>query len=124
MIDSHCHLTDPALGSQLAGVMERAAAAGVGRMVTIGTKLPDARLCLQLCRSQPNVRCAVGLHPNYVTDAELATLGAFEGLHDDPAVVAVGEIGLDYFHEAAPRALQRVALERQLPMATRPDRPV
>lgn len=117
MIDSHCHLTDPRLGSQLAGVLQRAAAAGVERMVTIGTNLTDSRECVTLCRTVAAARCAIGLHPNYVTEAELETVGAFRDLAADPAVVALGEMGLDYFHETAPKALQQVAFERQLQTA-------
>jgi len=74
VIDTHCHLTDPRLASQVDAVLFRAAAAGVTRCVTIATGLDDARACLDVCRGRPNVRCAVGVHPAYVDRVEPADL--------------------------------------------------
>lgn len=65
MIDSHCHLTDPRLLDQLDDVLTRAAAAGVHQIVTIGTDPDDAADAISLCHMSPNLRCAIGIHPNY-----------------------------------------------------------
>lgn len=124
MIDSHCHLTDPRLGDQLADVLSRARAAGVARMVTIGTDVADAERCIQLCRRHENVRCAVGIHPNYTHEADLSDLPRLRELQSDSAVLALGEMGLDYHHKFSPRQRQLSFFEPQLQMATELGRPV
>src|SRR5437660_7455245 len=65
MIDSHCHLTYEPLAKQLDDVLKRAAAAGVHRMITIGTDLADAQRAVELCRQHENIRCAIGIHPHH-----------------------------------------------------------
>ena len=124
MIDSHCHLTDPRLGEQLDVVLGRARAAGVGRMITIGTDVADAERCIALCRRHANVRCAVGIHPNYTHEADLNDLPRLRALQADPSVLALGEMGLDYFHKFAGRARQLAFFEPQLQMAADLGRPV
>ena len=124
MIDTHCHLTDPRLGDQLDDVLARAAAAGVSRMVTIGTELADDVAVIQLCRGRSNLRCAIGVHPNYTAHADPAALPQLRGLQADPAVVALGEMGLDYFHHDSPPDRQRAFFEPQLQMAVDLGRPV
>src|SRR5260221_10649113 len=113
MIDTHCHLTDPRLLEQLDEVFERARVAGVGRMITIGTDLADDRAAVALCRGRPNLRCAVGIHPNYTQDATLADVALLRELQADAAVVGVGGGGGYYFHKVARRAHQRDLFERQ-----------
>jgi TatD DNase family protein len=124
VIDSHCHLTDPRLQSQLAGVLARAAAAGIERMITIGTSLADDEAAIALCRTLPNVRCAIGVHPNYTHEADLNDLPRLRDLQSDPSVVALGEMGLDYFHTYAPRERQLQFFEPQLQLAQELNRPV
>ena len=124
MIDTHCHLTDPRLDAQLAGVLARAAANGVTRMITIGTDLDDARRAIALCRRVPCIRCAVGVHPNHSQDVELADLPALREIQADPSVLALGEMGLDYFHQHASREKQHKVFEFQLALATELGRPV
>src|SRR5205085_216825 len=124
VIDSHCHLTDPRLHSQLADVLARAAAAGVTRMITIGTSIADDEAAIALCRTLPNVRCAIGVHPNYTHEADLADLPRLRELQTDASVVALGEMGLDYFHKYAPRERQLKFFESQLSLAQDLSRPV
>jgi TatD DNase family protein len=124
MIDSHCHLTDPRLHAQLDDVLARAAAAGIERMITIGTCLADDEAVVALCRTLPNVRCAIGVHPNYTHEADLNDLPRLRELQSDPAVVALGEMGLDYFHKYAPRERQLQFFEPQLQLAQELNRPV
>jgi TatD DNase family protein len=124
MIDTHCHLTDPRLESQLAGVLARAAANGVTRMITIGTDLDDARQAIALCRRMPYVRCAVGVHPNYSQNVQMQDLPMLREIQADPAVLALGEMGLDYFHEHAARDRQHQVFDFQLALATELGRPV
>ena len=124
MIDSHCHLTDPRLYSQLDAVLARAAAAGVTRMITIGTDLADAEAAIALCGRHANVRCAVGVHPNYTHEADLTDVPRLRELQSDPTVVALGEMGLDYHHKFAPRPRQLAFFEAQLQLAKELNRPV
>lgn len=124
MIDTHCHLTDPRLFAQLDAVIDRARAAGVTRMITIGTSIEDDRAAVTLCRGRDNLRCVVGIHPNYTQDATLDDVPALHPLQADPSVVALGEMGLDYFHKFADRDHQARMFEGQLALAAEVNRPV
>ena len=124
MIDTHCHLTDPRLGDQLDAVLFRAAAAGVVRCVTISTDVADARAAVAACRGRDRVRCAVGVHPTYVAQVDPAELPALRQIQADPAVVAVGEVGLDYHDGTEHRDRQIAFFEYQLDLAADVGRPV
>jgi TatD DNase family protein len=124
MIDSHCHLTDPRLGEQLDSVLRRAEEAGVSRMITIGTDIDDALKCIELCRSLDNVRCAIGVHPNYCGQVSEEDPPRLRDIQSDPSVVALGEMGLDYHHHFAPVQRQREVFEFQLQLARELKRPV
>jgi TatD DNase family protein len=124
MIDTHCHLTDPRLSGQLEDVIERARVAGVARMITVGTDLADDRAAIALCRGRANVRCAVGIHPNYTQHATLADVPVLRELQKDGSVLALGEMGLDYFHQFADRVHQARLFEAQLALAAEVSRPV
>ena len=124
MIDSHCHLTDPRLESQLDDVLARAAAAGITRMITIGTDIEDDRRAVALCQGRDNLRCAVGIHPNYTHEADLEDLPFLRDVQSAPAVVALGEMGLDYHHKFSPRQRQLSFFEPQMALAAELNRPV
>jgi TatD DNase family protein len=124
MIDTHCHLTDPRLLSQLDDVLARAAAAGIERMITIGTDVADDAAAIALCQGRPQLRCAVGVHPNYTHEAALQDLAKLRELQADPSVVALGEMGLDYHHAFSTKAHQLSYFEPQLQMATAVGKPV
>jgi TatD DNase family protein len=124
MIDTHCHLTDPRLEEQLPSVLSRAAAAGVGRMISIGTGLEDDLAVIALCAKLSNVRCAIGVHPNYTAEVELSDLPRLREMAADPSVLALGEMGLDYHYDRAPRDKQKAFFEFQLQLATEVNRPV
>ena len=124
MIDSHCHLTDPRLLDQLPEVLTRAAKVGVNRVVTIGTDLEDDAACIKLCAMNPNVRCVIGVHPNYCAEVSVEQLDQLCDLQGDASVVALGEMGLDYFHNNAPREHQKKIFERELEIAAEFNMPV
>jgi len=124
VIDSHCHLTDPRLLEQLDTVLVRAAEAGVVRMISIGTNIADDRAAIELCRNRSNLRCAIGIHPNYCHEAKFDEVATLRELQRDPSVVALGEMGLDYFHKLADRATQVKFFEAQLALAQALNRPV
>lgn len=124
MIDTHCHLTDPRLLDQLPAVLERANLAGVTRIITIGTDIEDDRAAIEVCKGRENLRCVIGIHPNYSHEAQKEHLAQLRELQNDQAVVALGEMGLDYFHNFADRNRQREFFEAQLQMARELNRPV
>lgn len=124
MIDTHCHLTDERLLSQLENVLERARAAGVVRMITIGTDLADDRAAIALCKGRQNLRCVVGIHPNYTQNATVEQVQDLLELQQDRTVVALGEMGLDYFHKFADRGHQARMFEAQMALAESTGRPV
>ena len=124
MIDSHCHLTDPRLREQLDDVLRRAGEAAVSRMITIGTDIGDDREAIALCRGRDNLRCSIGIHPNYCHEARPDDVAALRELQADSSVVALGEMGLDYHYDFADRATQRRYFEAQLALADELRRPV
>ncbi len=106
LVDSHCHLDFPDFADDLAGIVARAEASGVGRMVTISTrvrKLPDL---LAIAERFPNVYCSVGTHPHHADEEDGITTDELVKLAQHPKVVAFGEAGLDYFYEHGSRDAQ------------------
>jgi TatD DNase family protein len=124
MVDTHCHLTDPRIYEQLQDVLSRAAAAGVSRMVTIGTHPSDWPGTLQVASEYSHIRCALGVHPNYCHESELADVEKLREMQTNPNVVALGEMGLDYHHKFAPRARQAEFFRAQLTLASDLDQHV
>lgn len=117
MIETHCHLTDPVLGNQLADVLARAKAAGVTQLVTIATSINDSHAAVALANRHGHLGCTVGIHPNHSATAAAEDVRDLAGLVDQPAVVAVGECGLDYFHSHADRKHQATVFIAQLELA-------
>jgi TatD DNase family protein len=106
LIDSHCHL-DYFTEAERPDVVARAAAAGVGEMVTIGTTLTQSRELTVLAQAQPNVWCTVGVHPHHAGEAAIPTPEAIAAMTGHPKVIGIGESGLDYFYDRAPRDVQQ-----------------
>jgi TatD DNase family protein len=107
LIDSHCHLNYPALAKQRDDVLGRARGAGVMRMLTACTTLKSFAECRDIASAYDDVFCSVGVHPHHCAeDGERVTAKDLIKLADDPNVVAVGETGLDYFYDYAPREEQ------------------
>ena len=125
-VDAHCHLDDVGGGEEavLRAVIERARAAGVERMVTIGSDLATSRAAAGIAAAHEGVWAAVGVHPHDATTLTDAALDELEVLASDPKVVAIGEIGLDYFRDLSPRHVQQEAFRRQLALARRLGAPV
>ncbi len=116
LIDTHCHLADPAYSLDRQEVLERAWAAGLVRVIVIGESQPAAEIALELVAQEPRLAMAAGIHPHDAIgwDASEAWLRQFVM---DPRVVAVGETGLDYHYDHSPRTDQRRAFEAQLALA-------
>jgi TatD DNase family protein len=112
--DSHCHL--PA-GQDATEQVEAARAAGVGRMVDVGTELAHSRQAIDVARAHEGVWATVGVHPHDATDG----LEGIAELLAEPEVVAVGECGLDYHYDHSPRDTQRVVFASQIGLALEHD---
>ncbi len=110
--DSHCHIPYQGVGTD---VIAEAQAAGVSRMITVGTDAAQSRAAIETARAHDGVWATVGLHPHDAKDG----VDVIDGLlaAPDPVVVAVGECGLDYFYEHSPRAAQRTAFAAQIALA-------
>ena len=105
LIDSHCHLdyfTD-----DLDTILSRAAEAGVGELVTIGTTFEQSKTIRALAEAHSNVWCTIGVHPQSAAKSPVPTPEALVALADHPKVVGIGESGLDYFYDSAPKDVQQ-----------------
>ena len=122
MIDSHCHLD--ACEPPVAELVGRARAAGVGRLATVGTDGPSIRHALTAAEDHDEVVAIVGRHPHETTAFDDVSLEEIERAAAHPHARAIGETGLDYYRDHAPRADQRRAFEAQLELAARLQLPV
>jgi TatD DNase family protein len=113
LIDSHCHL-DYFQGDDLQAVLARAAEAGVGEMVTIGTRLSRSDEMRALVDAHPNVWCTVGIHPHNAGEGEVPTPEAIVAETHHPKVIGIGESGLDYFYDKAPRDRQQAGFRAHI----------
>jgi TatD DNase family protein len=121
VIDTHAHLG--ALGDADDAV-ERAAEAGVTRILTVGTDVADCRLALSLAERHDGVFAILGIHPHEAGSAAADDVGALRDLFAHPKAVAVGETGLDWFRDYAPRDAQRQLFAAELELATELGKPV
>jgi TatD DNase family protein len=125
LFDTHAHLHFPDLVEDLDGVLERARAAGVTGVVTIGTDRETNPAAVALAERLDSVHATVGIHPHDAAEATPADFEAMERLARGSAkVVALGEMGLDFFRNLSPPDVQAAVFRRQLDMARRLGRPV
>jgi len=122
VIDTHAHLDG--CDEAAAFLVERARAVGVTRIVTIGTGIPSCHAALAIAGSEQGVFAALGIDPHQAGGPEGARVDELVELLEHPRAVAVGETGLDYFHDLAPRPVQRELFERQLEIASEAGLPV
>jgi TatD DNase family protein len=105
LIDSHCHLDFSDFTADRDAVVQRARAAGVERMISISTRIEKFAEIAALADAYPEVFCTVGEHPENVHAAPEADLDRIIALAAHPKCVGIGEAGLDYHHDGAPREL-------------------
>src|SRR5687767_336689 len=106
LVDSHCHLDFPELSAELDEVVGRARRAGVGLMITIGTKLTEFERVRAIAERYDDIYCTVGIHPHEAGVEPEADAERLAKLAEHPKVVAVGETGLDYYYDHSPRDAQ------------------
>ena len=114
LIDSHCHLDFEALSADLDGVLARAAAVGVTGMVTISTRVENFSTYAGIAERYPNVWCSVGTHPHNADQELHIQTDDLVRLSAHPRCIAIGEAGLDYFYDNAPREAQATGLRRHI----------
>jgi TatD DNase family protein len=108
LIDSHCHLDFPDFAADLDAIVARAAAAGIGRMVTISTRVRRLGELIAIAERFPNVYCSVGTHPHHADEEDGIAPDELIELTGHSKVVALGEAGLDYFYDnSSPEAQAR-----------------
>jgi TatD DNase family protein len=108
LVDSHCHLDFPDFADDLDAIVARAAAAGIGRIVTISTRVRKLRALLDIVERYPNVYCSVGTHPHHADEEDGISVNELVELTNHSKVVALGEAGLDYFYQhGSPLAQER-----------------
>src|SRR5258708_16911523 len=124
LVDSHCHLDFPELRADLAGVMARMSQKGGTRALTISTTLETFPAVRDVARSQPNVWCSAGVHPDERRDGREVGADELVAMADDPKVVAIGETGLDYFRVAGDTEWQRERFRTHIRAARRAAKPL
>lgn len=123
-IDTHCHLNFHQFDADRDAVVQRALEVGVEIIVNPAVDLATSRQAIELAERYPGVYAQVGVHPNDSADFSAETVTELAEMARHPKVVAIGEIGLDYYWERVPHAQQWAAFEAQLDLAARLDLPV
>jgi TatD DNase family protein len=126
LVDTHCHLDDPKFEEDREEVIDRALAAGVRRMMAIGTGNgpPDLETAIRLADRYLFMYATIGVHPHDASKATPETFVRLRGLAAHPKVLAIGEIGLDYHYDFSPRDVQRSVFEAQLALAAEVRKPI
>ena len=117
LIDSHCHLDFPDLEAGREDLIARAAEAGVALMVTISTRVRRFDQIKAIAEAYPNVFCSVGTHPHNAGEEDGIPAAEIIALAEHPKVVAIGEAGLDYFYDKAPRDAQAAGFRTHIAAA-------
>jgi len=124
LIDTHCHLFYKDLKNDLDNVLNRANELGVNRFITIGTNLDDSKECLALAETNENIYASAGVHPHDAKDTPEDYLDQIAELMKSPNMVAIGEMGLDYFRNISDPKIQLNIFREQLALAEQLQKPV
>ncbi len=122
--DTHSHIQDPKLIADFAGVLDRATAEGLAGIALCGYDAPSNTQALELAARSPLLFPTVGFHPHEADEVTSAMLAELETLVSQPEVVAVGEIGLDFYRNLSSEKAQRELLDNQLAIALAAGKPV
>ena len=120
LVDTHCHIHEENYPLDVGDVLKRAHAAGVGQMICVGTSVQSSKEASAFAAQHDGVFASIGVHPHDTKDG----LKGLSELSTKPNVVAVGEIGLDYFYTHSPREVQIQALEEQIDLAVKHNLPI
>lgn len=124
LIDSHAHIDDEKFQDDLADVVARAQANGIGRIINVGACMQSSARSIELAETYDMIMAAVGIHPHDAAQAKPADYDQLAAWLEHPKVVANGEIGLDYYYDFSPRDIQQLVFVRQLDVARQCHKPV
>jgi TatD DNase family protein len=124
LVDTHCHLDFDSFSGDLDKVLDRARDAGLDRILNPAIDLDSSKTIVALAEAHREVYAAVGVHPNSALSWDGSSIKELKRLAGTPKVIAIGEIGLDYYRDRAPRDLQRVVFRNQLELAAEFELPV
>jgi TatD DNase family protein len=117
LVDSHCHLDFPDFDADRDAIVERARSAGVGTMVTISTRVKRFAELKAITSRYKRIYCSIGTHPHHADEELDVTAEDLARIAEDPMVVAIGEAGLDYHYDNAPREAQEEGFRRHIAAA-------
>jgi TatD DNase family protein len=123
-IETHAHLDSRRFDADRDETICRAMNQGIGQILTVGANLPSSRAAVKLAERYPRIYATVGVHPHDAVSVGAATIDALRDLACHPEVVAIGEIGLDFYRDYAPRDVQISAFKGQLALAAELSKPV
>ena len=124
LFDTHAHYDDEAFDADRDALLTALPDCGVGLVIDPGCDLTSSRRAVELAAAYPHVYAAVGIHPENCGGCTDDDLAALRPLAQQPKVVAIGEIGLDYYYDLSPREIQKTVFERQLDLAYELKKPV
>lgn len=124
LADTHCHLTLPDFRADREDVLRRARSQGVERIVVPGIDADSSRRSVEFSEAHAGVFAAVGFHPHHASKWSASARTALRSLARSERVVAIGEVGLDYYRDLSPRVVQRRAFRDQLDLASELGLPV
>ncbi len=122
--DTHCHLNLTSFQDDLAGTLDRAWEQGIERIMIPGIDIETSLFAVKLAEQHPNLFASVGVHPGDAQTWKEDSLAIIKDLTQHPKVVAIGEIGLDYYRDRSPRPIQREIFRTQLELAGETGLPV
>ena len=124
LVDTHCHLYFEGIRNDIDNVLDRANSLGVSRFICVGTNLEDSILSLNIAKEFKNIYASAGIHPHDVNDLPEDYIKQIYNLMSNPEMVAVGEIGLDYFKNITSPKLQKTVLRAQMKVAKELKKPI
>lgn len=124
LFDTHCHLNVEAFQDDVEAVLERAAEAGVGRLAVVGFDPPTIKKSLELSRAYPQIYSIIGWHPTEAANYSEDVQESLKALLNQDKVVAMGEMGLDYYWDTAPRPVQEKVFRQQIAVAKECQLPI
>ena len=124
LVDSHAHLDGRQFTHDLDETIARATANGISHILTIGCDLKSSKDSIAVAEKYDNIFAAVGVHPHDATEINTDTLEKLRSMLTHPKVVALGEIGLDYYRDRSPREIQRSAFRQQIRLAKDVGKPI
>jgi TatD DNase family protein len=124
LFDTHAHLDDRKYNEDREEIFERAKVAGVELILNVGFDLPSSKRSIQLAEKYPFIYAGVGIHPHDAASMDEKVYQELEELAQHPRVVAIGEMGLDYYRDLSPRDIQAEVFRRQISLAKKVKKPI